>query len=112
MDSENIKDFWRKEINSKITDINGIKVYYEARIKRLEDRIEQAKGELGGMAAESKSTASKKSDEDPPVFLRNDNIPAGSKISMPSIENEFSRNLSGTTSNRLKVNNGSHLRNN
>jgi len=40
MDSENIKNSWRKEINNKITDINGIKVYYEARIKRLEDRIE------------------------------------------------------------------------
>lgn len=40
MNSDNIKDCWRKEINNKITDINGIKVYYEARIKRLEDRIE------------------------------------------------------------------------
>lgn len=75
MDSERIKDFWRKEINNKITDINGIKAYYEARIKRLEDRIESAKGELGGIAAESNSTASKKSDEDHLLFIRNDVIP-------------------------------------
>lgn len=48
------KTFWKSEISSKINDINGIKTYYEARIKRLEDRIEAAKGELAG---DSKSTA-------------------------------------------------------